>query len=162
MRFFFVIASLIIVCSVVSQHIPPKILSEQEVNYPSKDTAEIEDVFNVGVFPDEPTVDIEKWKAYLNDSLVLDDASMDTIPLGRYTVLVQFIVGENGKLNNISVLKEPGYGLGERVKRAISKCNGIWKPVVGDRGQVSINYRRQSITFVIEESCEELPVDVTL
>jgi protein TonB len=75
---------------------------------------------------------------------------MDTIPPDRYTVFVQFTVDENGKLSNVSILKEPGYGLGDRVKKLILNCYGIWKSVIDDRSRVVAIYRKQLITFIFE------------
>ncbi len=159
MRLFFIVVYLLFINTAKLQYsIPAKIISEQEIEYPSTDI----EAFNVCIFPEEPSVDLEKWVAYLNDSLVLDDASMDTIPAGRYTVIVRFEVGERGKLNNITILKEPGYGLGERVKKTISNSQGIWKPVIEKNGKITRNYRIQPITFLVEEECEELPAEIIL
>ena len=154
MRLFFIITLFTVVGCAKSQQPHREIISEQEIQYPSKDTSDYGEI--TCYIPEEASVDLEKWKTYLNDSLVLDDASLDTIPPGRYTVFVQFEVGEKGKLCNISILKEPGYGLGERVKKVISTCIGIWNPVIAENGQIAPNYRKQPLTFVIEESCEEL------
>jgi hypothetical protein len=106
MRLFFIITLFIVINAAKSKHsMPTKIIAEKEIEYPSEDTVEIEEVFNVCIFPDEPAVDLEAWKKYLNDSLILDDASLDTIPSGSYTVIVKFAVGEKGRLSKISILK---------------------------------------------------------
>jgi hypothetical protein len=140
---------------------PTKIIAEKEIEYPTEDTVEIEEVFNVCIFPDEPAVDLEAWKKYLNDSLILDDASLDTIPSGSYTVIVKFAVGEKGRLSKISILKDPGHGLGERVTKLLLNCEGIWRPVI-DKGGYINSYRIQPITFTVEEECEELPANFIL
>lgn len=161
MRLFFIIASFISISFVESQYIPPKIISEHEIDYSLKDTLDNEDVFNVCIFPEETLVDIEKWKKYLMTSLVLDSASMDTIPAGTYTVIVDFSIGEKGRLSNVSVVKDPGYGLGKRVIEVLLTCEGIWKPAMY-KGRPILNYRRQPITFIVEEECKELPANITL
>lgn len=166
MRLVFIIVTFILLISVNSQcFLPLKMFSKQEIEYTSKDISETEEPFNICIFPDEPTIDFGKWTKYLTDSLVLNDASVDTIPPGRYTVFVQFVVGKNGELTNVLILKEPGHGLGERVKNTISNCHGIWKPVIGKNGKVVLSYRKQPITFVIEmeDECEKkLPAEAML
>ena len=164
MRLFFIIASFTLTTTASSQlSLPTEKITEKEIEFPllTEDIEQME-CLHYCIFPEEPSVDLEKWTTYLNDSLVLDEASLDTIPPGKYTVIVQFEVGAEGKLSNISILKEPGYGLGERVKKVISKCIRIWKPVIDNNGQITRNYRKQPITFVVEESCEELPEALTL
>jgi hypothetical protein len=99
MRLFFIIAFFTISVCTKSQYLPREIISEYEIQYPPKETVDIEGL-HYCIFPEEPTADLEIWKKYLSDSLVLDDASLDTIPAGRYTVFVQFDVGKNGQLGN--------------------------------------------------------------
>lgn len=47
------------------------------------------------------------------------------------------------------------------VIEVLLNCEGIWKPVLYKGGPI-INYRRQPITFIVEEECEELPEKFTL
>ena len=95
--------------------------------------------------------------AYLNDSLVLDDVPIDTIPPDRYAVFVQFTVDENGKLSNVSILKEPRYVLVNRFKKVILNYYGIWKAVIDAKGRVVAIYRKQPITFVVEKIVRNYP-----
>lgn len=165
MRFFFIILPLFLFepCSSQSH----KTIAESETHYPPADSLPIND-FNKDLFicefPPQPSVDWEKWTAYLNKTLELDSASVDTIPVGSHTVSVQFRIGANGKLEDITVLKNPGYGLSQRVIKSISNCRGIWKPARLDV-RIIKEYRRQSITFLIEEEekCEnKLPAALML
>jgi hypothetical protein len=87
-------------------------------------------------------VDLKKWADYFNKNLGLDSASLDTIPAGRYTVLVQFSIGVEGRLSDISILKDPGYGLSQRIIKVISSCRGLWKLSMS-HGRVIKNYRRK-------------------
>jgi hypothetical protein len=105
-------------------------------------------------FPPEPEVDRKKWITYLTSRLELDSASLDTIPAGTYTVLVQFTIDEKGNLKDVCVLKDPGYGLSQRVVKVISNCPGLWKPSTF-RGRVTKSYRNQPITFIVEKDEDE-------
>lgn len=101
-------------------------------------------------FPTEPETNIQEWTTYLQNNLILDDASLDTIPAGTYTVLVQFVIDDKGKIRDVSIMKDPGYGLGQRGVKAIEHYEGLWDPSIEDE----ISYRRQPITFIVEEDDE--------
>lgn len=116
------------------------------------------DIIVCGIVP-EASVDWGKWTAYLNDNLVLDEASLDSIPAGTYTVLIQFVVDSKGKISDVLVLKDPGHGLGQRVANAISHYEELWEPAKLN-GSTTFSYRTNPITFIVEEAedCEdELP-----
>ena len=104
----------------------------------------------ISEFPTEPETNIQEWTTYLQNSLILDDASLDTIPAGIYTVLVQFVIDDQGKIRDVSIMKDPGYGLGQRGLKAIQHYEGLWNPSIEDE----ISYRRQPITFIVEEDDE--------
>lgn len=162
MRFFFIIIAFFFELSACSQPAISKLLNEEEIQRPAPDSLEMNDFLfcNIGC---EPLVDIEKWKTYLSHNLILDNISLDTIPAGSYTVLVQFAIGDNGKLNNVSILKNPGYDFDKRVIKVISDCRSIWKTSMCNIYK-TINYRRQLIIFIVEkEDCDEsLPTEFIL
>jgi hypothetical protein len=101
-------------------------------------------------------VDRKAWEAYLADNLILDDQSLDTIPAGIYTVFVQFVIDKKGKISDVSVLKDPGFGFGKRVKKVLYKYQDSWQPAKLN-GRLMVSYQAQRITFIIEEEedCEE-------
>ena len=102
------------------------------------------------------TVDWKEWKAYLLSNLILDDRSLDTIPAGTYTVFVRFVVDKKGKISDVSVFKDPGFGLGQRVKMVLDKYQGCWQPA-RINGRTTFSYRTQPVTFTVEEAdeCDE-------
>jgi hypothetical protein len=44
----------------------------------------------------------------------------ENVPPGKYTVYVSFIVTEDA-ITNIEIIKDPGHGMGEAVKKALKK-----------------------------------------
>jgi hypothetical protein len=116
-------------------------------------------------FPIEARVNKEEWTAYLNKNLVLNDASLDTIPTGTYTVFVQFTIDKKGRIGDVMILRDPGYGLGRRVANVVLKFKDKWEPAE-QNGQFIKSYRRQPITFIVEEEkegCEnEIPTGLML
>ena len=160
-RFFFIILSFFVLTSCNSQS--TKTINESEIQAPpiQVDSLGIEESIFCA-FPPEP--DIKKWRTYLEKNLELDSASVDSIPSGNYTVLVQFTIGEKGEPKDIAVIKDPGYGLGQRVINVIANSTDVWKPFMVN-GKFIKEYCRQSITFQVEEEekCEnKLPAELTL
>ena len=64
-------------------------------------------------------------------------------------VFVSFIVEKDGKLSNIKVLREPGYGSGKEAIRAMSICPK-WNPGVQNGRKVRVQYN-VPISFALEE-----------
>ena len=99
-----------------------------------------------------PEIDYEKWKQFLNDKLMFDSTSVDTIPTGRYTVFVQFAIAADGGIVEVLILKDPGYGLGKRVKDVFTNYKA--KQDIFKSFESVKSYLRQPITFVIEKEQE--------
>ena len=75
-------------------------------------------------------------------SSVLED---NKAPAGRYTVVVSFMVNTNGKISDIVIEKDPGYGTGDDAKKALKECPH-WIPAT--RNGVKIPYRlTQNIVY---------------
>ncbi len=110
---------------------------------------------------EEASIDRNEWETYLRNNLVLDDLSMDTIPAGTYTVFVRLVIDKKGSINDVSVLKDPGYGLGQRVKRALQQYTGRWQPAKLN-GHTIISRRIQPVTFIVEEAEECIPAELIL
>jgi hypothetical protein len=89
------------------------------------------------------------WTAYLIKNLVADVGSRNKAPVGRYTVLVQFVIDLEGNVTEITALTNHGYGMEEEVIRLIGK-SPRWKPaMLGDQPVKA--YRKQPVTFVVIE-----------
>ncbi|HEX2629304.1 MAG TPA: energy transducer TonB, partial [Chitinophagaceae bacterium] len=69
---------------------------------------------------------------------------------GTYTVIIQFVVDVDGSVSNIVPLSDKGYGLEQEAIRVL-KQSKKWKPAIQNGRQVKA-YRKQPITFVIDES----------
>ena len=97
--------------------------------------------------------DFDTWSRYLQTNLELDSAEVSKIPAGKYTVFIQFIVEADGRLSDFKIVKEPGYGLGEKVLKVFSNYNGRWK--TAEQSGIPVkSYRKQPVTFVVEEEDE--------
>lgn len=108
-------------------------------------------------------MDVKHWRQYLARTLEMDSLTIDTIPPGIYKVIAQFIINKAGCITDVKLINDPGHGLGARVIKSIYSYDGTCIPAVQNGRKVRA-YRKQVITFVIEESnCVELsPVDFIL
>lgn len=97
------------------------------------------------------------WMNFLETNLFAADFLPDSIQVGCYTVMVRFIVDVDGKLTDVTVIKDPGYGLGEKVRKVVAAYQGCWLPA-RQGGRAVKSYRNQPVTFIVEEDdeCDEL------
>jgi TonB-dependent SusC/RagA subfamily outer membrane receptor len=115
-----------------------------------------EPVFDKAEFT--PSIDKDEWRAFLEKHMVpiIEYAANKNLPEGNYTCQVRFIVEKDGSLSNISVLNDPGYGIGNKVLEMM-KFAPKWKPAIQHQ-KVVRSFHTQPITFQIQES----ESDVTL
>jgi len=104
-------------------------------------------------------VDIKHWQNYLAEKLELDSLAQDTIPPCTYQFTAQILIGKNGCIEQVKIIDDPGYGLGDKAIRVILAYQQ-WQPAEMNGRRVRA-YRRQPITIVVEKKeCEEkLPIE---
>jgi len=90
------------------------------------------------------------WRKFLEKNLRGDVASENGAPAGIYNVLVQFIVDKDGSLSGAKALTNWGYGMEKEVLRLLT-ISPPWSPAI-QNGRAVKAYRRQPVTFQIEES----------
>lgn len=91
----------------------------------------------------------EGWKKFLQQNLNANVPVDNGAPIGKYTVMVRFVVSRNGKVSDISPMTALGYGMEQEVVRIIKK-SGDWVPAQQNGRNVNA-YRKQPITFMITE-----------
>jgi N-acetylmuramoyl-L-alanine amidase len=99
----------------------------------------------------EATVDQAEWKNFLRKNMqpIIESASKKA-PAGKYTVLTKFIVGKDGRLSDIKIMKDPGYGLGAKIAEMM-KTSPTWTPAF-QNGKPVNSYHTQPVTVVISNS----------
>ena len=99
----------------------------------------------------------KEWEKYLiknlNPLVPVDNGA----PIGIYTVIVQFIVDKTGTISDIKTLTNFGYGVENEVIRII-KRSPPWIPAKQNNRTVKA-YRKQPVTFVIEDDGIEIIMD---
>lgn len=89
------------------------------------------------------------WRDFLQKNLNATTPIHKGAKAGQYTVEILFVVNENGELSNFQTLTKHGYGMEEEVER-LMKNSPNWIPAQ-QNGKIVTSYRKQPITFVIQE-----------
>lgn len=89
------------------------------------------------------------WSGYISRNLRPDVPVKAGAPVGEYTVVVQFVVNEDGSINKIEPLIRFGFGMEEEVVRMLQAAPR-WKPAQ-QFGIAVKAYRRQPITFAVSQ-----------
>jgi hypothetical protein len=84
------------------------------------------------------------WRKYLERTVNASIATNNRAPVGKYTVIIQYIVDIDGKITNIEALTNFGYGMEKEVIDIIRK-GGKWEPAYY-YGRPVKAYRKQPVT----------------
>lgn len=108
-----------------------------------------DETFFCGMIEIQASTDYTRWTAHLQKAFERD-SSLLTLPAGRYSVVVNFVIDRNGAVKDATVRGYPGFGLAEKAIALIKAYDGVWTPGTSN-GRKCNSYRSQPITFVIEE-----------
>ena len=96
-------------------------------------------------FPGGP----QGWAHFLQQHLNAGVPTNNRAPAGTYTVVVSFLVQENGTVEEVKAEQDPGYGTAEEVIRLFKK-SPKWIPATMDGKPVKYR-QKQAITFQVSE-----------
>jgi N-acetylmuramoyl-L-alanine amidase len=96
----------------------------------------------------EASIDAVDWRQFLEKNLqpILEEVSKKA-PSGKYTIAIRFLVGLDGSVSDIKALKDPGYGMAEKIVDMMKK-SPKWKPAIQNNRPVR-SYHTQPIMLVI-------------
>jgi len=105
---------------------------------------------------DDPLVFVEidakfngNWVAFLERNLNAEVPVNNNAPVGRYSVIVQFVVDREGMVSDINPLTKHGYGMEAEAVRVLKKA-AKWEPAIQNGIKVKA-YRKQVIIFEVNE-----------
>ncbi|MEM6804639.1 MAG: energy transducer TonB [Bacteroidota bacterium] len=87
--------------------------------------AQDEKIYNKVDIPPKPSIGLKGWKKYLKDNLHYPEKAKDAKVEG--TVLVQFVVNEDGTISAPLILKGIGFGCDQEAQRLL-KESPKWNP----------------------------------
>jgi len=89
------------------------------------------------------------WRAFLEEHIHPGVPARHKAPPGNYMVQISFLVDKEGKVSNVQILKDPGYGTAEDVLKAF-KHTPNWLPATIN-GKPVIYRQKQNITYQVTE-----------
>ena len=89
------------------------------------------------------------WARYLQKNLNANAPVDNGAPSGTYQVIVKFIVSKDGSISDVQAETKHGFGMEDEAVKII-KRGPKWTPALQNGRNVNA-YRRQPITFVVEE-----------
>ncbi len=90
------------------------------------------------------------WRKFLEKNLRADIPLKQGAPAGSYTVWIQFVVDKEGNVSDLKPLTNHGFGMETEIVRVLKK-SPKWMPA-SQNGIPVKAYRKQPVTFVIEEA----------
>jgi protein TonB len=90
------------------------------------------------------------WSKYLKNNLDANTPVDNGAAEGTYTVIVRFIVSKDGSISDVVAETKHGYGMEAEAMKIIKK-GPRWTPAQ-QNGRMVNAYRRQPITFVVQEN----------
>ena len=90
-----------------------------------------------------------EWQKFLEKNIHAQTPADQGAPPGLYTVTVSFMVDTTGKVSDVQVVKDPGYGTAEDVLKAFKHCPK-WPPATRE-GQKVAYVHKQNISYVVTQ-----------
>ena len=91
---------------------------------------------------------INGWRRFIQRTLNPNVPAKNKAPDGQYTVVMQFIVGKDGKLTDIKPRTHFGFGMEQEAERML-QASPKWTPA-HQSGRTVNAYRMQPLTFVVQ------------
>jgi periplasmic protein TonB len=91
----------------------------------------------------------QAWIRYLQKNLNANAPVDNGAPAGTYQVIVKFIVSKDGSISDVQAESKHGFGMEDEAVKII-KRGPKWTPALQNGRNVNA-YRRQPITFIVEE-----------
>lgn len=101
----------------------------------------------------EASIDKVQWRQYLEKKLIdlVKTVTRKGMPDGKYRVMTRFIVEKDGSLTDITVLNDPGYGVGKELQKIIKTSPLQWTPASSNGSPVR-SYHTQPVTFILAQN----------
>jgi hypothetical protein len=93
----------------------------------------------------------EAWKSFLVSNVNGDVPVKKGAPAGRYEAYVRFVIDTAGHIDTVMVMKDPGYGMAEELKRVVLLSSGRWMPAILEGGKKSRSMQAQPFTFQVTQ-----------
>ncbi|MBC7651072.1 MAG: energy transducer TonB, partial [Deinococcales bacterium] len=93
---------------------------------------------------------LEAWKKYLEKNLNAGIPAENGAQSGKYTVLVSFVVNNEGNISEVKAENNPGFGTEAEAIRIIKK-GPKWQPAIQNGRKVAYRVKQQ-VTFLVNDN----------
>ena len=87
------------------------------------------------------------WNKYIYARIHSDIVAQNNAPEGTYVVIVSYLIDTTGKVTEVKIEQDPGYGTANDVERAFRKC-ALWIPATIDGRKVKYR-QKQAFTYAV-------------
>ncbi len=98
----------------------------------------------------DPCTDFRYWYQYIHQHSQADQLPTDSLTPGKYTINFQIIIDKEGMVNVRTVMNDPGFGIGEKLKEVLEQYPHQWQPAE-QNGRMVKYYFKQPVTLIIDE-----------
>jgi protein TonB len=114
------------------------------------DNTDYTEIFNTVEIPAQFPGGFDAWKKYLERNLNAGLPAENGAQIGKYTVMVSFIVDKDGNISDVKAENAPGFGTETEAIKIIRK-GPKWQPAIQNGRKVA--YRaRQQVTFLVDDN----------
>ena len=92
---------------------------------------------------------ITDWQNFIGENIKTDVPGKKGAHIGTYQVIIDFVVGKNGRVTDVKAETNQGFGMEEEAIRVIKK-SPKWNPAIL-MGKTVNAYRRQPVTFLVKD-----------
>lgn len=89
---------------------------------------------------------LNAWTSFLENNLDRDLLQRAGAPAGKYKVVADFMIEPDGKVSDIIIETDPGYGTADEMKRILKLSSKKWIPAF-DKGKAIAYRNKQSLTL---------------
>lgn len=90
-----------------------------------------------------------EWQKFLEKNIHPETPADKGAPPGNYTVTVSFMVDTTGKVSDVQVVKDPGFGTAADVLKAFKHCPK-WPPATKEGQKVAYRHM-QNINYMVTQ-----------
>lgn len=134
-----------------SQDVPNNRNQKEETNNEKraivKEDSVPESIFRFVDQEAQPRGGINTFQKYLAKNTSYPEEAKDAGIQGR--VVYEFIIGTDGKIRNIRILKDIGGGCGDAVRQVLENYDKKWKPAIND-GVAVASYYAGTFNFTLQ------------
>jgi protein TonB len=137
MKNLFLLLAVLFSYIVKAQNYPPTEPSKKATPLEVKQNKDLYYYAKVDVKPEFPG-DAVGFQKTLDLKIIKEN--LESVPAKEYNTYVTFVIEKDGSMTNAVIKRDPGYGVGNEVLRALKEVDQKWKPGLMNNNDVRVLY----------------------